>query len=1259
MAVASIVMLVLSCGDGAVGPATPPAPVATTVTVNPSSAALTALEETVRLAAEVRDQNGQVMTGATVAWASSDALVAVIEASGQVTAVGNGATTITATAGSASGTATVTVTQEVSAVALSPATDTLVAFGDTVRLAAEAVDANGHAVAAVTAFEWASSDTLVASVDDSGLVESVAAGEAVVTATASGVTGQAELSVVPPLPTTVAVSPDTVRFTALGQTVQFAAEVREQSGRVMGEALVSWSSGDTLVASVDSTGLVTAEGAGTTTVIAAAGDASGAVVVTVMQSAGSVVVSPSEGTVALDDTLRLTAEAFDENGHRVDGAAFSWSSSDPAVARVAESGLVTGVALGTTTISATSGDASGTAEITVENPDRAALVALYEATAGPDWVTRDNWLTDVPLREWHGVETDRRGRVTGLELGDNGLSGVIPPELGNLANLERLDLGWNRFGGEIPAILGQLSDLRILNLRGNALSGSIPAELGGLAMLGELNLSRNELTGSIPPELGELANLTHLWLDDNLLSGPVPLELTDLNRLAWLNLERNQLTGRIPSEFGDLGAVEYIGLADNQLVGAIPPELGGLRRLSELHLSGNHLAGPIPEQLGGLASLQRLRLSGNDLTNSIPPELGGLADLTMLDLTGNQLSGSIPAELGRLANLETLHLGNNQLSGPLPAELGQARKLESLDLRSNALAGLVPPGFGDLTLLTSLILANNPDLAGPLPTGITALSRLEQFMTGGTGLCLPSDPRLVEWFGAIANRLLARCRDDFAVYLTQAVQSWDHPVPLLAGEPALLRVFVTATRASTATMPPVRATFYLNGVERHAVDIAASTNPIPTDVTEGDLALSVNAEIPEWIIAPGLEMVIEVDPEGTLDAALGVTKRIPDSGRIAVDVRPVPLFHLTLIPFLLAEDPDSSAVDDVSAMAADPDGHDLLSDVRALLPVAELDVAAREAVMVSTPDIIDILRQVEAMRIMEGGAGYWMGIWDGRQRPGSYRTAVGVAHLGGRASASVRRASTIAHELGHNLSLQHAPCGSPNGVDPWFPHAYGSIGAWGYDFERHTLVTPDASDIMSYCGNNRLWISDYFFNKALDYRLTDDGSATAAMTSEADPVRSLLVWGGRDQDGVPYLDPGFVVDATPSLPPAGSEFTIEGATADGIPLFSFTFDMPDIADGAGEEASFVFALPVQAGWADDLASITLSGPGGSATLDQTTDQPMAILRDPRTGQIRGFLRDPDPATQAVGDAVGGVVGQGMEVLFSRGIPGPADWWREW
>ena len=82
--------------------------------------------------------------------------------------------------------------------------------------------------------------------------------------------------------------------------------------------------------------------------------------------------------------------------------------------------------------------------------DRQALVAIFDATGGPNWKKSTNWLTDVPIGEWYGVGTDSGGRVAGLRLVDNGLNGAIPPEIAILTNLEDLQLADNVLLGCIP-----------------------------------------------------------------------------------------------------------------------------------------------------------------------------------------------------------------------------------------------------------------------------------------------------------------------------------------------------------------------------------------------------------------------------------------------------------------------------------------------------------------------------------------------------------------------------------------------------------------------------------------------------------------------------------------------------------------------------------------------------------------------------------------------------------------------------------------
>ena len=589
----------------------------------------------------------------------------------------------------------------------------------------------------------------------------------------------------PPRAETVTVAPSTAELTAVDATVQLSTEVLDQYGDVMAGVSVSWSSSAAPAATVDASGLVTAVGNGTATITATAGEASGSAAVSVMQSAASVMVSPSAATVEFRDTVRLTAEAFDKNGHVVAGAEFTWSSSDALVATVDKSGLVRGVGAGAATITATAEAAGGRAEITVTDPDRLVLEALYNATDGPNWVNKLNWLSDSPLGEWYGVETDSSGSVFQVnlkrnqlsgpippELGDlanlwwlflqdNQLSGPIPPELGNLANLKGVYVGDNQLSGPIPPELGRLANLGDLHLWGNQLSGPIPPELGNLANLTILSLAKNQLSGPIPPELGNLANLGWLYLQDNQLSGPIPPELGNLANLkgAELYLSGNQLSGPIPPELGNLANLAHLLLANNQLSGPIPPELGNLANLFTLRLANNQLSGPIPPELGNLANLGRLYLQDNQLSGPIPPELGNLANLGRLELFGNQLSGPIPPELGNMRQMAELYLYGNALSGPLPESLGDLTELAYLHLHNNNLTGPVPAEFGRMSRLEELILSDNEEMAGPLPSEMTSLGQLRVLLAEGTKLCAPPDSVFQTWLEGVDNHRIATCPD--------------------------------------------------------------------------------------------------------------------------------------------------------------------------------------------------------------------------------------------------------------------------------------------------------------------------------------------------------------------------------------------------------------------------------------------------------------------------------------------------------------------
>ena len=300
--------------------------------------------------------------------------------------------------------------------------------------------------------------------------------------------------------------------------------------------------------------------------------------------------------------------------------------------------------------------------------DRAALEALYDATGGPGWTDSTNWNTSAPIGEWFGVSTDAAGRVTGLDLAGNGLTGLIPAALGRLSNLTELNLAANGLTGPIPGELGSLTNLVWLRLNSNELTGPIPGELGSLSNLRELILGFNALTGLIPDTLESLDNLERLLLASNDLTGPVPAWLGSLSRLRVLNLRSNALTGPIPDTLESLDNLEWLHLSWNDLTGPVPAWLGSLSRLRVLNLSSNALTGPIPDTLESLDNLEWLLLASNELTGPVPAWLGNLVQLQQLDLNFNPLTGILPQRLTQLSQLIGLGIRGTMVCAPADQE---------------------------------------------------------------------------------------------------------------------------------------------------------------------------------------------------------------------------------------------------------------------------------------------------------------------------------------------------------------------------------------------------------------------------------------------------------------------------------------------------------------------------------------------------------------------------------------------------------------
>ena len=333
---------------------------------------------------------------------------------------------------------------------------------------------------------------------------------------------------------------------------------------------------------------------------------------------------------------------------------------------------------------------------------------------------------------------------------NEGLTGEIPSEIGQLTNLVTLKLQYNELTGSIPPEIGNLTSLVKLDLRYNNLSGSIPTEVWSLISLKELRIQKNQLSGTIPSAIGNLTELTHLYLYGNQFTGSIPAEIGNLINLGKLHLNNNQFTGLIPETICNIDMSFYnpysFDISGNQLLPPYPDcvaEFVGYQYSEDCE--SNYLFDGICTEQSDLDVLQKfidnssetINMEMDDNNNGIiePIELGtqhwwngrltelncnyDLAnEFTLSDLG---LSGEIPQEIGTLDSLEFLWLEDNQLTGPIPSEIGNLSKLKYLIMHHNQLSDSIPSEIGNLSNLEILKLDNN-QLTGYIPESICDLT---------------------------------------------------------------------------------------------------------------------------------------------------------------------------------------------------------------------------------------------------------------------------------------------------------------------------------------------------------------------------------------------------------------------------------------------------------------------------------------------------------------------------------------------------------
>ena len=343
------------------------------ISVTPANSGLNP-GESVQLTAQVRDSRGKLVRGAIVSWASSANAVALVSMDGLVQAQQKGAAIITATVGTLKASATVNVFAVPAASVTVTAPSNTVTIGGKMQAVATARDLDGNILTG-RQVAWSSSNPSVAQVASDGTITGLVVGSTTIRAIIDSKIGSLPISVIGAAPSSIAIIPASATISA-GKSAQLIAEVRDQAGNVLPGQSVSWSSANTGIASVSGTGVVTAVSAGAVNVTATSGSFSATSNITVISSAVSAVaVSPSSAQLQIGGTQQLSA-TVSSNGAVVQNAAISWSSSNPAVITVSNSGLATGVGAGSATITATSSGSSGSASLTVAAPAPAQVASV-------------------------------------------------------------------------------------------------------------------------------------------------------------------------------------------------------------------------------------------------------------------------------------------------------------------------------------------------------------------------------------------------------------------------------------------------------------------------------------------------------------------------------------------------------------------------------------------------------------------------------------------------------------------------------------------------------------------------------------------------------------------------------------------------------------------------------------------------------------------------------------------------------------------